>query len=139
MDQERECEERGKIEESGRNCVKYIEMTRKNDRERDTRDDRTRGTDVFETSCRSSHAYPKFISTPSLPSVNLPTLPSLSLISLVHFAHTTKRFVIRANLIARRHRWPLTGIELSTVSLPVQGPPRRLQFAHCMEEVTVTL
>lgn len=28
------------------------------------------------------------------------------------------RLVIRANLIARRHRWPLTGIELSAVSVP---------------------
>lgn len=51
-------------------------------------------------------------------------------LSLVHFAHTTERFVIRANLIARRHRWPLTGIELLAVSLPVQGPPAAVRTLY---------
>lgn len=48
------------------------------------------------------------------------------------------RLVIRANLIARRHRWPLTGIELSAVSVPgtwTAGLPR----AYCAKEVTMTL
>lgn len=54
---------------------------------------------------------------PFLPPLRSPSLP------LAHFAPTIVRLVIRANLIARRHRWPLTGIELSAVSLPVQEPP----------------
>lgn len=35
-----------------------------------------------------------------------------------YFTHTDAHFVIRANLIAPRHRWPLTGIELSAMPLP---------------------
>lgn len=37
-----------------------------------------------------------------------------------YFTHTGAQFLNRANLIAPRHRWPLSEIELSTISLPVQ-------------------
>ena len=52
----------GEGEEAGgtgkRNCVeeRSVEEEQEKERQRRERDDRTRGTDVFETSCRSSHA-----------------------------------------------------------------------------------
>lgn len=137
LEKEREWIKRENAENGGnrrerevqREKLRGTETTRKNERERETRDDRTRGTDVFETSCRYSHAstlnlYPHPLYPPQIPPP--PSLP----LSLVYFAHTTERFVIRANLIARRHRWPLTRIELSAVSLPVQGPPAAVRTLY---------
>lgn len=69
----------------------------------------TCGTDVFET-WYHHQAYPKFIPAPSV--LDHPHGHS-------YITHTDARVVIRANLIAPRHRWPLTGIELSAISLPV--------------------
>lgn len=71
------------------------------------------GTDVFETWYRYQ-AYPKFIPAPSPPSC-----PRGCPRSTRARAHTDAQFVICANLIAPRHRWPLTGIELSAISGPL--------------------
>lgn len=116
----------GKGEEAGGTGREIAWKRDKREKDRE-RDDRTRGTDVFETSC-AALAMPKFISTSSPFSATSGLSPSL-----VHFAPTIVRLVIRANLIARRHRWPLTGIELSAVSLPAYKD-RRLLSAYCAKE-----